>query len=199
MLGRDTEVILGAAATVIGLIGYLPYYRDIFRGITRPHPFSWFLWSLLAAIAFAAQLVEGAGPGAWASGISAAANLGICIASLFRGTRTIRTSDWACLIAASIALFSWAAAGNPTLAILLVTATNSFAFGPTFRKSFERPQEETANTYLLSAVKWALACAALQSITLATALFPFTSFVLNAALACVLLGSKRRQRRAVLP
>jgi hypothetical protein len=195
-VGYDYHVVLGSAATAIGIAGYIPYYRDIFRGTTKPHPFSWFLWALLAGIAFTAQAVKGAGPGAWASGISAVANFGICLASLVHGERSIKGMDWLYLIAALAGLLSWLAAGDPLLAILLVTATNSLAFGPTFRKSWDKPGEETANTYLLSAVKWALSCTALESLSITTALFPFSSFVLNAALTILLLKGRKRPVRA---
>ena len=53
----DYHAVIGGAATVIGVVGYVPYFRDIFRGTTKPHPFSWFLWALLAGIAFAAAVV----------------------------------------------------------------------------------------------------------------------------------------------
>jgi len=185
---------LGIAATAIGIVGYVPYYRDIFRGTTRPHPFSWFVWALLAAIAFAAQIVKDAGPGAWASGISALANLGICIASLFKGERSIRSADWAYFLAALAGIVWWLLAGDPLVAVLIVTATNALAFGPTFRKGYEKPAEETASSYLLSAIKWGLACTALESFSLGTWLFPGSSFLLNAGLACMLL--LRRGARA---
>jgi hypothetical protein len=188
------QAILGGAATIIGIAGYVPYFRDIFRGTTKPHPFSWFLWALLASIAFAAQLVKGAGPGAWASGVSAVANFGICIASLVRGERTIKRTDWFCLGAALIGILSWLIVGDPSAAIVLVTATNSLAFAPTIRKSYERPGEETPSTYLLSAIKWGLACTALDTFSLTTALFPFSSFTLNAVLTAVLLRSRKGQR-----
>jgi hypothetical protein len=137
--------------------------------------------------------VRGAGPGAWASGISAVANFGICIASLFYGARSIKPMDWVYLAGALAGLVSWLIAGDPLLAIVLVTATNSLAFGPTFRKSYERPHEETGLTYLLSAVKWALACTALESISVTTALFPLSSFVLNAALTMLLFRRRKRE------
>ena len=192
----DYHEIIGGAATVIGIVGYVPYYRDIFRGTTKPHPFSWFLWALLAGIAFAAQLDKGAGPGAWASGISAVANFGICLASLVNGERSITRMDWLCLAAALVGLLSWLVAGDPLIAIVLVTATNTLAFAPTMRKATLRPGEETASAYLLSAIKWALACAALDSISLTTALYPFFSFALNTALTALLLRGQRGVKRA---
>ncbi len=64
--------ILGALAVTIGMIGYAPYLWSIFKGRTKPHLFSWFIWGVLTAIAFAIQISEGAGAGAWVTGITAA-------------------------------------------------------------------------------------------------------------------------------
>jgi hypothetical protein len=189
------QYFLGAIAAVIGIIGYVPYYRDIFRGTTKPHPFSWFVWALLAGIAFAAQVVKGAGPGAWASGLSTIANFGICVASLFKGERSISRGDWAYFIGALVGIVSWLVAGDPLAAVLIITLTNSLAFGPTFRKSYEKPQEETALSYLLSAVKWGLSCAALEAFSVNTWLFPLSSFLLNAALTILLLARRNRDGR----
>jgi len=47
--------ILGIIATVLVFIGYIPYLRDIVKGKTKPHIYSWFLWCFVTLIAFALQ------------------------------------------------------------------------------------------------------------------------------------------------
>ena len=54
---------LGFAATVIALISYVPYFRDIFVEKTKPHAFTWFIWGVLTVIAFVGQMSGHAGPG----------------------------------------------------------------------------------------------------------------------------------------
>lgn len=39
----DYKIVLGVVATILGFVGYVPYFRDIFRVKTRPHVFSWFV------------------------------------------------------------------------------------------------------------------------------------------------------------
>ncbi len=75
----DYKTILGIIAIVIGFIGYVPYLRDMFRGTTKPHPFSWLVWATLEIIAFAAQIATGAGSGAWVTGASATVALFVTI------------------------------------------------------------------------------------------------------------------------
>ena len=58
------KTALGIFAILIGIYSYIPYFRDIFTGRTKPHAFTWFVWFLLTAIAFFAQLAGNGGAGA---------------------------------------------------------------------------------------------------------------------------------------
>ena len=92
--------ILGALSAIIGCIGYIPYFRGIFLGKTKPHAFSWFIWGLIMAIVFAVQIVEKGGPGSWNTVLSAIACFSIAILALFYGKRTFPLFDWIILVAA---------------------------------------------------------------------------------------------------
>ena len=83
------KIILGAVAVVINFIGYVPYFRDIFRGATKPHVFSWFVWGLVTGIVFFAQLAKGGGAGAWVTGLSSFFCLVIACLAFFRGEKEI--------------------------------------------------------------------------------------------------------------
>ena len=50
----DYKVTLGFITIAIAVISYGFYFKGIFFGHTKPQPFSWFVWSVLSAIAFAA-------------------------------------------------------------------------------------------------------------------------------------------------
>ncbi|KKU90276.1 MAG: hypothetical protein UY21_C0025G0011 [Microgenomates group bacterium GW2011_GWA1_48_10] len=47
--------LLGIVATFLVFVGYIPYTRDILKGKTKPHLYSWFLWAFVTWIAFALQ------------------------------------------------------------------------------------------------------------------------------------------------
>ena len=55
--------LLGLASVIIGFVGYVPYLWGMYQGKVRPHAFTWLLWGLLTAIAYAAQLSDHAGAG----------------------------------------------------------------------------------------------------------------------------------------
>jgi hypothetical protein len=188
----DYRVLIGLAAVVLGVIGYIPYYRDTLRGTTKPHPFTWMGFALLNAITFIAQVVTGAGPGAWVTGITAIATAGIAALSFSKGEKKITTFDWACFVGALSGIVFWKLTKNPLSAVLIVTAADLLAFAPTFRKAYINPDQETAMLYALSVLKYGLSLAALKNYVLITVFFPAAIMIAN--LLIVLLLVIRRWR-----
>src|SRR3990167_9255905 len=129
------NVYLGILATLIAIYAYIPYFRNIFRGKTKPHAFSWFVWFLLTAIAFFAQVSDNAGPGAWVTGFTAVICFVIFIFGLKRGEKDIVWIDWLSLVGALLALGLWAITNEPLLSVILITLIDALGFVPTFRKS----------------------------------------------------------------
>ena len=191
MMG-DPKVILGLAAVVVGLIGYVPYYRDIFRGTTKPHPFSWIGFSLLLGITFFAQMSTGAGAGAWVTGLSSLATFGIAILSFTKGERDITRFDWLCFVGALLGIVFWRATSNPLTAVVIVTVVDAAVFLPTYRKAYFKPREETMTLYVFSALKWLISISALASFNLTSTLFPVSVVTTNTAFVIMLLIRRRQ-------
>ena len=61
---NETKSIVGVIAVLLTFSGYIPYIRDITKGKTKPHVFSWFLWGFVTLIVFALQSYAHAGIGA---------------------------------------------------------------------------------------------------------------------------------------
>ncbi len=188
----DIKVILGFLAVLVGLIGYIPYYRDVLGGVTKPHPFSWIGFTLLLGITFFAQVATGAGPGAWVNGVSALGVMGIAILALQRGERDITIFDWVCFAGAILGIILWRMTNDPLTAVVVVTITDMVAFFPTYRKAYLKPHEETASLFALSTAKYLISLFALTSVNLTTTLFPISLVVTNAALVGMLLLRRRQ-------
>jgi len=184
--------ILTGLATVVGIIAYIPYFRDIVGGRTKPHVFSWFVWGLLTAIAFIAQVSDGAGPGALVTGFTALASFVFVAMALKWGEKHITRTDWASLVGALVSLGLWLVTKTPLLSVILITIIDALAFYPTFRKSYFKPYQETMVTYTLSGLKFALAVAALDRWTVITALYPLSLVVMNWVFVGVLVVRRRQ-------
>lgn len=186
---KDT---LGIAAVVIGFIGYIPYFRTIFNGKTKPHAFTWFVWGLLTAIAFGGQIAGNGGAGAWVTGFTAFISFTIFILALAKGKKDFPLADWLCLAGCMLALALWAFTDNPLLAIILITIIDLIAFIPTFRKSFSSPDSEPVFTYALSGFKFVIGIIALEQFSTVTVLYPASLVVTNGLFVVMLFVQRRR-------
>ncbi|MDR3492139.1 MAG: hypothetical protein P4M12_08895 [Gammaproteobacteria bacterium] len=182
--------LAGIAASIAQL---LPYIRDILRGKTRPHAFSWFVWGLPCGIIFAAQLVKGAGPGAWTTGITSLLCTIIFILSLHYGEKDIKFVDWVCLAFASIAVALWAITKDPVGSVVLITLSDVLGFVPTLRKSINKPYDETMSAYTIAGFKWIFSLLALNAYSFTICLYPLAMIVSNWLLVILLMV-----RRSVL-
>lgn len=183
----QVKTIIGIFAVILTFLGYIPYIRDILKNKTHPHVYSWFLWGFVTMIAFALQISDHAGPGAFVT-LAAAFLCGVVfILSIFKkGKKDIVSRDTFCFILAFIALGLWFIAKQPVLSAILTTLTDILGFIPTIRKSWSKPYSETLSFYLLNAVRFFLALFALERYTIITALYPFTWLLGNGLFALML-------------
>ncbi|MGE0252729.1 MAG: hypothetical protein AB7G80_03240 [Dongiaceae bacterium] len=188
--------LLSLIGIAIAIYAYVPYFRGIWRGETKPHVFSWFLWGVLTGIGWAAQYAENAGPGAWITGFTSLMCLIVAVIAFRQGEKNITTSDWVSFIAALCSIPLWYITKDPLWAVILITVIDALAFYPTFRKSWHKPEQEVTLTYTLSGVKFALALPALENFTLTTALYPASLVVMNFGFVAMVLA--RRKTETVL-
>jgi hypothetical protein len=188
----DTQTLFGAAATILAVYAYMPYFYGIYRGVTRPHTFTWGVGAIVTFVAFWAQMSAGAGPGAWMSGYTSFACFGIFLCSLRYFSAQVRLFDWVCLFASILTIFIWIATDSPFYAVILATLIDVVAFLPTVRKSWARPQDENIQMYFVNIFKFALSVPALQTINFTTALFPVTWVLVNTLFIAFLVWRRRK-------
>ena len=189
--------LVGLAAVVLTVVAYVPYIGAIRAKAVKPHFFSWLIWSLTTLIVFFAQMAAEGGAGAWSTGMSAAITLYVAwLALVLRSDFSNTTADWCFLIAAMLSLPVWFFTDDPLWSVVILTVVDAFGFGPTLRKAWHKPQEESMQFYLLFGARSLLSVAALESRTLTTVLFP-VAMVVACVLVSVLLWWRRRQPPAV--
>lgn len=191
----DYHTILGALALVVGVAGYIPYIRDTLKGITKPHPFTYLIWALLGAITFIAQVVNNAGPGAWAMAIPVVLGIVTAALSVKKGERSITTSDWLCLTGALVAIVIWLLTNDALYAVLIVIGINTLAFIPTFRKAYWKPREETAKSYSLGVLRSVISIPALLAFNTVTLLPLVHHILINVVFVAMLLVRRRNPKR----
>lgn len=186
----EFKILLGCVSLAIGVVSYSFYFQNIFRGRTKPDPFSWLIWGILATIMFFAQNAQDGGPGTWATAFTAVVCFLITITTYARHESRIKTIDAVSLFGAFFAIIAWHLTNDPLWAVLLAIAIGAIGFIPTFQKAFYRPGEETAITYAMNACKFAVALFALQTVTPVTFLYPAALVLMNISLWTVLIWRK---------
>lgn len=187
-----TKEILGVVSVVVSLTGYGNYLWSIYKKRTKPHIFSWLVWSILMAIVFLAQLSGKGGAGSWVTGASAAMCLVIALAALKQGEKSITRSDWLAFIGALIAIPLWRFTQNPLTAVIVATAIDGLAYYPTFRKSHAKPYEENYQTYCLDITKWIVSLFALENYSSITLIYPLFLITANFTLVVLILMRRRK-------
>jgi len=188
----DYHVVFAVLGSALGLVSFLFYFKDIFRGITKPHIFTWIIWTLLTGLTSLIQFSEGGGAGAWVAGVESLSCLGVAILAYSRGEKNITRVDWICFGGALAATAVWLLAEQPLVAVLLVISADVLGFAPTFRKSYTKPHEETVSMYTLSASHWIFSIIALQAFTLTTVLYPAVISLLDLTLVATLFIRRRQ-------
>ena len=175
-------VIVSALLMIWG--GYA-YFRDTLAGKTKPNRVSWFLWALAPLVSIGAAFSADAD--VWAS-VRVIIG-GIVPAIIFLVSFVNKNSywrlerfDWFCGGLSLLALFFWALADSPLIAILLATIANTFASIPTFIKAWHYPETETKLIFVTSFLSAILIIPAIPEWNIENSAFQIMLMVSTAAL-----------------
>jgi hypothetical protein len=189
------QQIFGFFSVACAALGYGIYLRSVLKGKTKPHLFSWLVWSVVIGLICIAQLSQGAAAGAWATGFSAVSCLVIGLLAIKRGEKNITPSDWMAFVGALAIIPLWRVTQNPLWAVILGSAVDALAYYPTYRKSYAKPFEENYMLYTIDILKWSVAFFALGDFSATTIIYPIFCISANALLVVMILY--RRSKSAV--
>jgi hypothetical protein len=184
--------VIGIIAASLVFVAYIPYLRDIFKGKTKPHPYSWFVWGFNTVLIFALQISHGAGAGAYTTATVTLMSFFVCALGIKYGTKDIKLIDTICLILAIIAAIIWLFAKEPTFSAILLVFIDMLGFAPSVRKAWNKPGEETLSLWTLNSFRHALSIVALQSYSIITVINPGAWAVANFAFSIILVSRRRK-------
>ena len=183
----ELKEIIGMITVILGIVGYIPYLRDVLRGKTKPHVYTWFVWGLITLIICALQISDNAGPGAWVTLVAGSISFSIFALGMRQGDKDITKSDTLFFVAALFALGLWLFAEQPVVAMILLVTVGMLGFVPTIRKSWNKPHTETISTYAINSFRHSLSVLALANYSILTSLFPIAWGVANGLFVILLL------------
>jgi len=188
------KIILALIASVLAIIGNISYLKDVVRGVVKPHPYTWFIWSIVSMTTFFGGLVKGAGIGALPTGIAEAFTIIIFLFSLknlFKaGREHIHKSDHFFFVIALLGLIPWALTKDPTISVIVVVTIDVIAFIPTLRKTWMHPDTERPLLYEMNASRHVLTLFSLGSYNIATTLHSIAMICTNTVMTLFIKRKK---------
>lgn len=163
---------IAIVAGILAFVGNISYLKDVFKGVVFPHPYTWFIWSIVSMTTFFGGLAKGAGIGALPTGIAECFTIIIFLFSLkyaFQGkVKNIRPIDHYFLALCLIGLVPWFLTKDSTISVVIVVLVDIVAFIPTLRKTWFNPQTERPTLYKMNVARHVLTLFSLNLYNLAT-------------------------------
>lgn len=183
---------IAVVASLLAIIGNVPYLKDVMRGTVRPHPYTWFVWSIVSLTIFFGQLAKGAGIGSLPTAASEIFTVIIFLFSLRYGFKEIRKIDTLFLGIALAGIIPWALTKDPTISVIVAVSIDLAAFVPTIRKTWRSPDTESPLLYATNVFRHILMLFALRSYNVATTLHSIAMIATNTLMTAIIMGKKKR-------
>ncbi len=164
----------------------IPYAYRVIKGLIRPHPFTWLVWTILTAIMAIVQFNEGAGGGSWLLINTTFFNIIITIFAFKNGMIYADKKDYIVLgfCLACIPLYFYF--NLPLYTALVITIIDSISFIPTIRKAFKDPNGDSANFQFLMVVAYSCSLLAMDTYSITTCIFPIAMVIMH-GITCAFL------------
>ncbi len=186
------KIVISFITIILTLVGYVPYIRDIVNKKTKPHAFTWFIFTIAGSIAYGLQVFGGAGVGSWGLLSAVIACFIIFFFSLKIGDKDITYSDFIFLFLSLLSLFLWIVVKQPVWSAILATAVEVLGFAPTVRKTWNKPHSETLWTYEVGFFRHGISILALQKFNILTLLYPIVWTATNLIFSTFLIIRRKR-------
>jgi len=188
--------LLGILSGILAGIAVIPYAFDTIKGRARPERASWFIWLILAVIAFSGQFAEGATNSLWLTGIDTAGVLLIFCLSIKHGTGGLTKRDGCALLAAGVGLILWYLTRHALIALGFVIAIDAIGTSLTVIKTYQDPSSETYLVWLLVSIAGVVAMFAVGNFYVGQLVYPFYIFLANFSVLIAIWAGKFRPAKA---
>lgn len=176
-----------------GIASYVVGVTQIQRGKYKPSVFSRIVWLLLAANGFAGVLLgDGSRASVVLSAIFLTGNALVCLASIFKGTRTFGKTEYVCSALLILSGLVWVFFDAP-LINLSVTLVAHFIGGiPTLKRVWVEPSSESTGFWSLFFIASLLSVFASPFTSVSAIVFPLYFTLWDGALTVLSLRKAQK-------
>ena len=183
------EIIYSGISTLIYLIGIIPYWRDVIKGRTYPHPFTTGVWTVIVGfnsyILFISWEYYSFVPSILMTISLVVFWIGFW--SYYFKKISINWFDYFCLFLAVGLLLYWYFSKDVLNTVILTMIIDFIAFLPVFKKWWLQPWTETVFAYFMSWVNQIFTLLALSSPNLETSIFWIYMLISNCIFVILVL------------
>ena len=189
------QITFVVIASLLALVGNIPYLKDIIKGKIQPHPFTWFVWSIVSMTVFFGVVAKGGGLGAVPTFVSEFFTIIIFLFSLKYGFKNIQKIDIFYLIICLLGLVPWYLTKDPTISVIIAVSVDLVAFMPTIRKTSQKPKSENPILFSTNALRHILTLASLDVWNIATTLHSIAMITTNTLMTYLIFRSKIKKSK----
>ena len=145
---------LGLAATIIGMIGAVPYIYDTYHRKTKPHRVAWLIFLILSLISFASQYALGARASLFFFGWFVVNNI-ILVSLSFRkngGYGGVSLVNVISFLLAISSIVLWQTTNSALIALICVLIADGIGALLILIKAYKHPYTETIFMWYLGSV-----------------------------------------------
>ena len=190
----ETKMIIAIVAAILAFIGNVPYLIDVIKQKVKPHPYTWFVWTIVSCIVFFGQLAKGAGVGVIPTAAAEIFTIIIFLFSLRYGFKHITRTDTFFLIIALLGIIPWVLTKDPTVSVIIAVAIDFVGFMPTLRKTWQQPKTEAPLLYGMNVLRHILMLLSLQAYNVATMLHSIAMIITNSAMTAFIIIPRKNTK-----
>ncbi len=187
----ELKLIFAFTGIILTIWSFIHYFWSIKKWDTKPHIFTWIIFTLLLWISFLIQKENGWG--VWTYILLAAFICCFTISLLaYRyGEKNITFSDKCFLTWGILALMSWVVFSQPFISVMLIILIDLFAVLPTYRKTWNKPFEETTVMYAVSGITYILSLLAIENYSFLTTWHQIAIIIFDLGLVAYILMRRK--------
>ncbi len=191
--------VFGVCSAIVNTLGYIFYVRGVIARKTKPERSSWWIWSLLMIVAFAAQVSAGSTWSLFLTGTYLTGNLINALLSLKYGYGHFKKYDFLALLITGVGIWLWAITGSALIALIIIILIDLVGNWLTLLKSWRSPYTENFFTWIMMTIGALLGVFSVGSINLTRLIFPVYVIIPNLAVSIVIFKRRNwRKQRAML-
>jgi hypothetical protein len=183
----NLKTTLAIIASLLAFVGNIPYLIDVIKQKVKPHPYTWFVWTIVSCIVFFGQLARGAGVGAIPTAAAEIFTVIIFLFSLRYGFKHVTRTDTIFLIIALLGIIPWIITKDPTVSVIIAVSIDFIGFMPTLRKTWQHPETEMPLLYSMNVLRHILMLFSLQAYNIATMLHSIVMIVTNSIMTAFII------------